>query len=523
MLVIGWEAIPLATGRSAGNIAPVSAEPTATAATVEESQEAERASDSPGAPRRLRRAGAVSLASNLLGHVLRLTSNLVLTRLLFEEAFGIMALVGVFLQGLELFSDIGLRAAIIQNPKGEQPEFLATAFTIQVGRGVLLSGVAALGAAPFASFYGMPLLASILPIAGLNAIINGLASTKEIVLERQLSIARIAILGVIAQVIGLIATVGWALHTPSVWALVFGSAVGALAKTLLTHVGLPGRRDRFGWQPEFAREILTFGRWIGVSTMLSFLANQSDRLILGKLLTTAQLGVYNIALVGASMPSAALGGLSHSVLFPVLSRAFEGGEDPSAECRRVREPILLLGGYLTSGIAGGATIVISLLYDARYESAGEMLRILGVGGYLSIVEVSAMYALLAGGASGWMAWSSAVKLVGTSVMIPVGYSLGGVHGALIGFVLADVAKYAVVMTGLRRVGVRVLSQDVKITALWTVAAGAALATTIMSEPLGGGFWELALRALLVAVVVTIVWAPTGLVYLRASRRERNSG
>jgi O-antigen/teichoic acid export membrane protein len=496
---------------SADSLPPVGVEATAVLSTRDERT---------AASSNLRRASMVSVVTTGSSHLLRLASNLILTRLLFEEAFGIMALVGVFLQGLQLFSDIGLRPAIIQNPKGEEPEFLATAFTIQSVRGVFLAAVAALGAAPFAAFYAKPELAAILPIAGLNAIIAGLGSTKTIALERKLVLGRIAILDVTSQLLGLVATSAWALHTPSVWALVFGSAVTGTAKTVLSHVALPGRRDRFGWNADFGREILNFGRWISLSTSLSFLANQSDRLILGKLLTTAQLGVYNIALLGATMPSLALSSISNSVLFPALSRAFEQGKDPSAECRRLRRPILLLGGYLTSGIAGGATIVVTLLYDDRYLAAGEMLRILGVGGWFSVVEVSAMYALMACGGSGWMAWSSAAKLVGTSVMMPVGYALGGVHGALVGFVLADIAKYAFIITGLRRRGVDVLSQDVRLTMLWTVAAAAALATTIATEPMGDAVPSLLLRAALVALAVTLVWAPTAEGYRRDARRAR---
>ena len=48
------------------------------------------------------------------GNVLRLLSNLLLTRLLFPEVFGLMAIVQVFLGGLQMFSDIGLKTSIIQ-------------------------------------------------------------------------------------------------------------------------------------------------------------------------------------------------------------------------------------------------------------------------------------------------------------------------------------------------------------------------------------------------------------------------
>src|SRR3989442_984776 len=69
---------------------------------------------------------------------LRLASNLVLSRLLAPKAFGLMALVAVFLSGLQMFSDVGIRPSIIQNRRGDEPDFLNTAWTIQVIRGTAL-------------------------------------------------------------------------------------------------------------------------------------------------------------------------------------------------------------------------------------------------------------------------------------------------------------------------------------------------------------------------------------------------
>ena len=49
---------------------------------------------------------------------IRLASNLILTRLLFPEAFGLMALINVVIMGLTLFSDTGINAAIAQSDRG---------------------------------------------------------------------------------------------------------------------------------------------------------------------------------------------------------------------------------------------------------------------------------------------------------------------------------------------------------------------------------------------------------------------
>ena len=127
------------------------------------------------------------------GQMLRFVGNLVLTRLLFEEAFGLMALVWVFMQGLVLFSDIGIGPSIIQNKRGDEPRFLNTAWTIQVGRGLLLYLAAFAGAIPFARFYNEPLLATIIPVAGLAAVISGFYSSKLFTMNRHLKVGLVAI------------------------------------------------------------------------------------------------------------------------------------------------------------------------------------------------------------------------------------------------------------------------------------------------------------------------------------------
>src|SRR5262245_44517632 len=112
-----------------------------------------------------------TIGSYVATQVLRLGGNLIFARLLYPEAFGLMALVTIFVQGLAMFSDIGIGPSIIQSRRGEDPRFLNTAWTIQVVRGFLLWTVSAVGARPFAIWYGKPELASLIPVAALGTII----------------------------------------------------------------------------------------------------------------------------------------------------------------------------------------------------------------------------------------------------------------------------------------------------------------------------------------------------------------
>ena len=88
------------------------------------------------------RSAAITVLGFGASQAIRLASNLILTRLLFPEAFGMMAIVGVFLIGLAMFSDVGVGPSIMGSARGDEPDFLDTAWTIQIARGLILLVIA---------------------------------------------------------------------------------------------------------------------------------------------------------------------------------------------------------------------------------------------------------------------------------------------------------------------------------------------------------------------------------------------
>ena len=85
------------------------------------------------------RGGAWSIGGYVATQLLRMGATLVLARhFIGPEAFGLVGLVGVFLSGLNMFSELGLVANIVQHSRGDDPKFLNTAFSIQAGRGTAI-------------------------------------------------------------------------------------------------------------------------------------------------------------------------------------------------------------------------------------------------------------------------------------------------------------------------------------------------------------------------------------------------
>src|SRR3979411_542548 len=93
------------------------------------------------------RAGVWTVASYSVELSTRLLTNLIMTRLLFPDAFGVVAAAMAIIIGLQLLSDFGVRTVIIQSPHGEDNGFLRSAWVFQCSRGVLLWLVLALACA----------------------------------------------------------------------------------------------------------------------------------------------------------------------------------------------------------------------------------------------------------------------------------------------------------------------------------------------------------------------------------------
>ncbi len=377
--------------------------------------------------------------------VLRLLTNLLLATLLYPGAFGFMALIGAFMQGLQMFSDLGIGPSIIQNHRGTEPAFLHTAWTLQIIRGLSLWVLSWLIAFPLAAFYpsntpGEPSLSLILPIVGATALINGFISTAVFTRQRQLNIGRVVSLDLIAQCASCLCMVVWALLKPDVWALVAGGFAFSLTRVLLSHRLNPHQRDKLHWDSDSARELLLFGRWIFASTVVSFAATQLDRPVLAKLISISELGVYSIAFTLSAIAIEVATRLSHSILFPLLSQHREDSKKIIPLCLQARHLLLWASGALCSAFAILSPLFFGLLYDNRYAGAASLSQWLGLSVWSWILRATMDRIPLALGRPRDLFFSNLINCFGIGLGV-LGFTAGRLPGFILGLSLGNLCSH----------------------------------------------------------------------------------
>jgi O-antigen/teichoic acid export membrane protein len=411
--------------------------------------------------RRVFIAGAWSLTGYALSFVIRLGSNLVMTRLLAPDAFGVLAIAQLISVGLALFSDVGLKPSVIQSKRGSDSAFLNTVWTTQIIRGALLWMVALLictamyfaprwHLTPTDSVYGNRLLPFVVAAVSSAALVGGFESTKSLEASRNLRLAGITKIDLYSQLVGLFVMIGWGVLDRSIWALVAGGLCSTLARTLFSHVLLSGTPNRWHFEREAFREIIKFGKWIFFSSALFFFASNGDRLILGGLVDAKLLGTYVIAFTLLNSLDQVLTKIIVDVSFPALSEIIRDRPlDLTVAYYKFHTRIAIFT-YLGCGalfVSGEA--IVSSLYDTRYQQAGWILEVLALV-LLTIPLRIATQSFLALGVERVYFFLHTIRIMALFCALPFGFYLDGFPGAIAGIVFSYFANVPMIILYARR-------------------------------------------------------------------------
>ena len=399
--------------------------------------------------------------SQFAGLIIRLGSNLLLTRLLAPEAFGLLGTALAFMTTLEWLSDMGVQPALIRHPKGDQHDYLSTGWWIALFRGLGLTIVAALCAGPAADFYRTPELALVMAVLALRPFIFALRSPGVPMLRRELNYRSIFVDEFAMTFGGTAVSISLAFVFPSVWAIVGGTIFGAVVGVVVSYFLCPmwpGRRSA-----EASKEIVGFGRRILINTLLMALWLNLDRLLGLRLVSAAEMGLYTIAW-NLAMVAEGLITRACDVHFSMLSRLDE--DKQLASHRQIVDRVTKWVMPVFAIAACGAPFVIQVLYDARYQGAGILLSLLVCRLMVRGLGQLQFQFLMAQAQVGIASWAYLVALIVQGLLIVPLSARFGVNGLALSAVVSTTVLTAT-QAALADSRLRTRLAPVSVTLAWT--------------------------------------------------------
>lgn len=420
------------------------------------------------------KGGSWTLAGYGAGQLFRVATTLLLARMLLgPEAFGLVALVNVFLTGLDMLSDLGIGMDVIQHRRGDDPKFLDTAYLIQAGRSCAIGLVAVLLAYPFASFYGQPAVRSLLFVSGFSVIIRGFASAHVWTLNRRVQIDKLTFITVAGDFSGFICSLVWALWSPTAWALVVGRVASASAYVAVSHY-LSERPVCWNWDSTAARDILTFGTGIFFSSSTHFLSSEAERLVMGKFFSLIDLGCFSLALSISLLPTQVITQVISQVFFPMISSTMrEDPEKAAMQFKKLRPALAGISAILAAAFILAGPWVVKVVLGQSYAGAGWMLQLLGFRAALQLYCGVAATLLFATGSTSYAVIGNLAKMAFLAVGLSIAFTRFGTHEAVWVLAMSPLPAYFVFIVGLKRKMTAVVSRELVSFAVFLVTAFAA--------------------------------------------------
>jgi lipopolysaccharide exporter len=418
------------------------------------------------------RTGVLALTT-IANLIVRTGSSMVLTRLLKPYDFGIVGIITSIFYVATMITDLGFQAFLVRHERTDDRHFRDVIWTIHAKRGFALFATVAIASPAIAWAFGKPVVALPLAIASTTFLINGMASLSLMTALRRDKARELSLLDFALQIFQTLVGILLALWWRNAWSIIAVMVLQSVVRCGLSYGLFQDSAQRPARDRAIAQEFFAFSRIVLMSSTLSLLIGQSDKLVLGRLMSLDQFGLYAIALTIAIAPKGFAEAYVHRVLYPIYAKTWrEMPTDIGHTYYRVRRRATALYSFACGGLVGSASLLIALLYDPRYSSASAYLSLLMISSSLYLSNSAASEVLTAAGDLTRMLRLNVVRVLWLAVGIPAGFLMFGALGIVGAVGLIEVPAMLCSWILLRKIGVFDLRQE--LLPLVATAAGAAI-------------------------------------------------
>ena len=305
-----------------------------------------------GLKQKVTRGVAWTTGLHLVSKTAELAFTAILARLLAPTEFGVVAAALVFITFAKLFVEIGVGATIVQLPDLTRSDVRTGGTIVMLSAGLFF--VATQLAAPAAAaLFGIAEVEGVLRVLAFIFLLQAIGVVPENLLLRRLRAPRVMMVETVSRLIGfgaIGALCAW--YGLGYWSLAIGALAEATIKamTLALMVRAPMAPMLHG---PSVRRVLSTGASFSLSRILNYVATSADKVIAGRFLGAAALGLYGRAYHLMSVPADLYGRVGDRLVFPAMAAC----QHDAARLRRA----FISGTSITAALGIPMTIVLVLL------------------------------------------------------------------------------------------------------------------------------------------------------------------
>lgn len=317
------------------------------------------------------RAMKWSFATTLARFGLQLGSQIALARLLGPDVYGVYGIGMTVLTFVAFLSGVSFSWNLMLLPRVTE-EDIRLSFTWQVLIGVACA-IAMWFAAPWiAGFFGDARVVEMVQLLALASAMTAASATGTCLLQRELDFRSIGLIQIASYTLGYL-VVGVVLALRGHGAMSLGAAAVVQAAVVLVATFAVRRHPVKPLLRHAGSDTLSTGRIVFLTNVVNWCLNNLDRVVIGRVLNTHAVGVYNLAYNVASIPNTLLVGALQPTL---LSTGAKLQDDPvrlGEGWTRALSAVLVLATPMAIAAALLSQDLVAFVYGPKWVDAGWVL------------------------------------------------------------------------------------------------------------------------------------------------------
>lgn len=257
-------------------------------------------------------------ADIIVQKILGILSFLILSRLILPESYGIIASITILVGFLNVVSQTGFEAALIQS-KDEIKSYLNKVWTLNILKSILIFAIIWFIAPIAARFFHVENYVSVIRFSGLFVVVEGMSNIGHIYFSKDINFRAIFFRDLGMPIAFFVTTILWLKFFGNpVWALAFGNLGSYLCAMIATYF-LSSYRPRPDFNLNKLRELWSYGSWVVASNLANYVSGVIDSTFLAHLLGPGKLGIYSKGRDFSVIPSSYISQLANKIGFPSIS------------------------------------------------------------------------------------------------------------------------------------------------------------------------------------------------------------
>jgi len=309
----------------------------------------------------------------------------ILARLLGPEAYGLIALAGVFITLLDIFLDVSFGAAIEQR-KDLAPQHINAVFWAFLALGLVLTTISMFVAPTVAVFLREPdALPPIIRWFSLGFLLQMVCGVQASLLRRELRIKALTTQALVSVSAGAVVGIAMALIGFGVWALVFRVLVSRVVAVIMLW-RLSSWRPQWEFSRRHFNDVAGFGLAVMGNRMLNYLNQHLDQFLVGRYLGTLALGLYDSAHRLMSLATNLLIGSYSQVAMPAFAKLQDDRPRFRAAFNKACRFITLVAFPAFVGLYALAEELIVTIIGEQWQDSAPVLRLLSLAGIIQAIQ-----------------------------------------------------------------------------------------------------------------------------------------